>query len=885
MSPTALIVLLAVVGAVVGGLDGSPALGAGVGALLGLWLRDARRLREAEGRLRQVEETVRFLGVRQSVGDGAAEPLAPDAGEGVPEPPSLEAPPVEAIEVGPAPRREPGRPLRPAPPRAAPDRPARAEAPEWAQRAWAFATGGNPLARVGLVVLFVGVGLLLRYAAEQGFFPIEVRLAFAAGVGAVLLGLGWRLRERSAALALTLQGGGVAVLYLTVYAAYALYALVPSLVAIALMALVAAGCAALALAQDAPALAVVGVAGGFAAPVLAGTEAGNHVLLLGYYALLNLGVLGIAWRRGWRSVAVVGFVSTFVTGGLWGGLAYRPDLYASVQPFVALSFSIYLALAVRFAVRSVRAGAAPERALVVDGALVFGLPAATFVLQAGLVEGVVPYGRAWSAVVLAAVYLVGAALVRRQRDLGLLGDAFLAVGLAFATLAAPLAFGRVVFGAVWVLEGAGLVWVGARQRKAWMRWAGLALQAAAALVLFVEGVLAPDRAFSAETLTGWIVAVALGLSAYVLRGAAGRAEAVAGRLSLAFALFWWTTTAFVHVLDLIPGPYRVAGLLGAAAASAAVFLGVGRALGWRGLAAAALGLVPVAWALWVFGLFGDASPAEDARGLAWTAVFAVGALALWMRRGDAVRRLTFAPAVWLLVAVVADAAARAAGGLEGAAWPLAVVGAALAVGLALSLRLPEAGASADERRWTASGLTLAGAAWLAFAAVSAGGSAPLPYVPVLNPVDGVSVALLVALAAAARALPPGSEPRRTLWSFVAGLGFVALTAAVLRTVHQWGGTAWTAGALLASSTAQAALAVVWTLFALGLAVAAVREQSRAVWFFGAGVLGLVVAKLFVVDLAQAQALVLIGAFIAVGALVILIAYLAPLPPRRDEVEA
>ena len=50
-----------------------------------------------------------------------------------------------------------------------------------------------------------------------------------------------------------------------------------------------------------------------------------------------------------------------------------------------------------------------------------------------------------------------------------------------------------------------------------MRWAGIGLQAVAASVLFAEGVLSRGT-FNAESLTGWIVAVGLGLSAYVLRG-------------------------------------------------------------------------------------------------------------------------------------------------------------------------------------------------------------------------------------------------------------------------------------------------------------------------------------------------------------------------------
>ncbi len=72
------------------------------------------------------------------------------------------------------------------------------------------------------------------------------------------------------------------------------------------------------------------------------------------------------------------------------------------------------------------------------------------------------------------------------------------------------------------------------------------------------------------------------------------------------------------------------------------------------------------------------------------------------------------------------------------------------------------------------------------------------------------------------------------------------------------------------------------MLALALAVVAVRRESRGLWFFGAGVFAAVVLKLFLVDLSQAEALVRIGAFIAVGAIGLLIGYQAPLPPRPAE---
>ena len=885
------LLLLAALGALAAFLDGAGAgaslLIVAVGVLASLRFRDAERIGALEARLAALEAGAEREASGQATPVGSRPPVVvvPEAG--------ATSTPARASPVG---RVRPARP------------PLLDRVPPELRRVWDFVTGGNAVARAAVVVLFVGMGLGIRYAVDIGVLSVAVRLAAAAVVGLSMVGLGWRLRRGTPGFGLTVQGGGVAVLYLTVYAAYALYGLLPSLVAIVLMGAIAAGCGALALVQNAPGLAVLGVTGGFAAPVLAGTAEGNHVLLLAYYALLNLGVLGAAWAKGWRSVAVVGFVSTFVTGGLWGGLQYRPELYASVQPFVVVNFAIYLALAVRFALRSAAANP-PERSLAVDGGLVFGLPAATFALQSGLVEGL-PYGRAWSAAALAAVYLGGVVWIRRQSGVRLLADAFLAVGLTFATLALPLAFQRVVFGAMWVLEGAGLVWVGARQGKAWMRWGGIALQAVAAAVLFGEGVLSRGT-FDAESLTGWIVAVGLAVSAYVLRAPAApdavpapsgdgapprpplfssaasvSREGLAGRLLLAFALFWWGTTAAVHVLDLASDRWTLAAMLGAAAASGLLFLGVGRALDWRALRAAAFGVVPAGWALWVLAWATGTEPVVAGRGLGWLALLAVAGLAVMAERAHRLRPAAFVGGAWLAVAVVArslgDGAARVTEGLEATGWSLGVIGAVLAAGLALAVRLPATAASDRERWRTAAGLAVAVGVWTVASWASPGNPAPLPFLPLLNVLALPTVAGLLALAAS-RAVAPG-RLRAGINAALVALGFGSLTAEVLRAVSAAGGVPWDAGALWASSAAQAALAVTWSVLALVLATVAVRRRSRALWFVGAGVLAVVVAKLFLVDLSQAQALVRIGAFITVGALMLLIGYRAPLPPAPASAE-
>ena len=895
---TAVQVLLFALGAAVAaafaGMDEeSWLLAAGIGALVALRLSDARRIRQLEGRIS--DSTPRRPGVPAPV-DGDRDRPEP-TGEPTPDRPLPERPVA----------RTPRRPRRPTrrpdvrlgaerPPADADARAARGPKPgsveatlnDGVRRALAFVTGGNPVARVALLVVFVGVGLFIRYATEQGFFPIEVRLLATSIAGLAFLATGWRLRAKAEGFGLTLQGGGVAILYLTIYAAYAFYALLPSLLAIGLMAVVAIACGALAVVQNAPALALIGVLGGFMAPVLAGTDAGNHVLLFSYYTALNVGVLGISWIKGWRSLALLGFACTYLLGGLWGGLTYRPDLYASTQPFLVAWFAIYFALSIHFARRAIRAETPPERVLVVDGTLVFGLPAATFVLQNGLVEAI-PYGDAWSAAALAAVYLAACVWLTRQPGVRLLADAFLAVGLAFATLALPLAFQRVLVGALWVLEGAALVWTGARQRKAWMRWGGLALQLVAAAELFRQGVLDGD-AFGPETLTGWIVAIALGLSAYVLHRYRDVAswERLASYALLVAGLLWWAASGWAHTFDLVPDDRQLVALVAFAAISAAALLAGGRALGWPAMRISAFGILPVGFVLFLASLFWADHPFGDAGWLGWPLALAVavGALAVNRKAPPRLHDAAVAATLWLVTAVAAtELAWQLDDNVSGVGWPIGAFGAVLALALLGPSLLPRqlVGRFASARGLAigAVGVGLGIVVWALFTAGADADAAPLLFLPVLNPAGLATLAVLAALVLATRALADPSQ-RRLVWGLTGALGFVALTVEVARSVHAVAGVRYDGSALFASATFQAAIAIAWTGLALVLTVLAVRRGSRPMWVFGAAVLALVVVKLFLVDLSQTDSLVRIGAFLGVGLLGLWIAYQAPLPPKRSE---
>jgi uncharacterized membrane protein len=85
-----------------------------------------------------------------------------------------------------------------------------------------------------------------------------------------------------------------------------------------------------------------------------------------------------------------------------------------------------------------------------------------------------------------------------------------------------------------------------------------------------------------------------------------------------------------------------------------------------------------------------------------------------------------------------------------------------------------------------------------------------------------------------------------------------------------------------STLVQTSLSIFWTVLAIATMLVATRFGSRIVWLTGAGLLVVVVLKLFVVDLSQVDRLGLIVSFVVVGLLLLLVGYLSPLPPAREE---
>jgi uncharacterized membrane protein len=165
--------------------------------------------------------------------------------------------------------------------------------------------------------------------------------------------------------------------------------------------------------------------------------------------------------------------------------------------------------------------------------------------------------------------------------------------------------------------------------------------------------------------------------------------------------------------------------------------------------------------------------------------------------------------------------------------------------------------------------------------LSDGSAEPLPYVPLLNPLELGQLLVLISLLFWLRSdLQPPRLPAEFPWWLCGASALFLLTATVLRTAHHWLGIPYALTAEMASMAVQASLSLLWGGVALALMVVGHARRERMMWIVGTTLVAVVVIKLFLVELLHTAGLARIVSFIGVGLLLLIIGYFAPLPPRR-----
>lgn len=354
-----------------------------------------------------------------------------------------------------------------------------------ATRDWEWLLGGNWLARIGILALIFGVGFFLKLAFDNDWIGETGRVVLGFAAGALLAGGGEFWSRRYAAWAQAVTGGGLAILYLSVFAGYDLYHLFDPVPALGLASLVTAAAAGLSIRYDSRAVAMLAMLGGFATPLLLADRLADQWVLLSYVVVLDLGVLALAFYREWRWISILALVGSLLLFGFWHA-EFEPGP-ALAQPGITVIFLIFLGESVLVCLR--RAGD-PQP---LDWALIVLNAAAYLAISFGLMFDV---HRPWMGgftLSLAILYgLAGYGITLRYPDKVLLGRAFMAIGLVLLTIAVPVQFEGAWVTTIWAVEASLLVRISYMRANPHLRIAAGALFALIVLKLVVLDFAAAD---------------------------------------------------------------------------------------------------------------------------------------------------------------------------------------------------------------------------------------------------------------------------------------------------------------------------------------------------------------------------------------------------------
>lgn len=336
-----------------------------------------------------------------------------------------------------------------------------------------YAVASNWLLRIGVIILVTGIAFFLKYSIDTGLLGEHARVALSVLAGVAMLVGGVRLVGGKYHLfSQGLLGGGIAVLYFSVFAAFSFYHLLGAYLAFALMALVTASAGSLAVRLNSMLVAIFAIIGGYCTPILLSTGVVNFVGLFSYMLLLGVGILGINWYKKWHLLNFLSFFFNYVL--FFGAMRkYTVDYFWDVMPFLTLFFALYSTTVFLFCLASrTKSTLLDLLALIINASIFFGT-AYALVSQA--------YGQMWVAAISLglAVFYVGHVyycLARRVLDRELLLS-FIALAAFFVTVSLPLLLSRQWITVSWSLQALAMLWIGGKLRSEFLRQVSFLLYA------------------------------------------------------------------------------------------------------------------------------------------------------------------------------------------------------------------------------------------------------------------------------------------------------------------------------------------------------------------------------------------------------------------------
>ena len=334
--------------------------------------------------------------------------------------------------------------------------------------------GSQYLNRAGIIALLVGIAFFLNWAfANNWIGPLAVVIVgLIAGVALFIVGE-WFLRRSFTIFGFSLQGLGIASLYLTIWAASEYYRLLLPWAGFIGMVLLTGATALAATLRNSEALAIFAAVGGFGTPLLLSTGRNLEVELFIYVLVLCAGMLITVRKRRWVGLVITSFVGALTISIVWFANYYAKNEQTETFIFFCLVF-------LAFAVAPILTH--PALNPVGNQMVIFILPVAALAFLLGSGAILDANGFTWTAQVMA----TAVAYASWRWCNGSLRTSYFITAIAASAGSIPVSVDEHwATSVIWLAYGVILIVVGFARRLALVRWTALVLLGITILKVFV----------------------------------------------------------------------------------------------------------------------------------------------------------------------------------------------------------------------------------------------------------------------------------------------------------------------------------------------------------------------------------------------------------------
>lgn len=320
--------------------------------------------------------------------------------------------------------------------------------------------GEKLISIVGITILVLGIFFSVKWAIDRNLISDAGKIMIGIVSGTILLGFAHKLVKNYRAFSSILAGGGIAVLYFSIYEAYQAYQLIPQAAAFGIMVFITLITVILSVIYDKKELAIIAIVGGFGTPFFVSNGSGNYQVLFSYLLILNAGMFVLANFKKWNILNIICYALTVLIFSGWTLQSFDPakGQAAGGMLFISLFFLTFFGMHIIYNLRHKRKFGYTEIVLLLSNSFIylgFGLYFLHF-MENGKYQGVFTLA-------LSAFNFVFAYIFYRRNNIDK-NLVFLLIGLVltFLSLTGPLQLDGNYITLFWACELVIMYWMGTK---------------------------------------------------------------------------------------------------------------------------------------------------------------------------------------------------------------------------------------------------------------------------------------------------------------------------------------------------------------------------------------------------------------------------------------